>query len=230
MCGRYANFLAEQDLIDAFSIASVADDARLIPPRYNIGPTQQVQIIRPRKGDAGVRELATARWGLVPSWAKDVSIGVKMFNARVETIADKPSFSKAFASRRCIVPASGYYEWHTTTHGKTPYFIHPQDRSPLAFAGLFELWNDRTQPDAPWVVSTSIVTTASRGPLAEIHDRQPAMFTPENWEVWLDPESSKDDLFAAVADETPALAWHAVGKDVGNIRNEGPELAEPAAL
>lgn len=228
MCGRYANFLAEQDLIDAFSIASVADDARLIPPRYNIGPTQQVQIIRPRKDDAGVRELATARWGLIPSWAKDVSIGVKMFNARVETIADKPSFSKAFASRRCIVPASGYYEWHTTPDGKTPYFIHPEDGSPLAFAGLFELWKDRSVQDAPWVVSTSIVTTAARGPLADIHDRQPVMFTPDNWDVWLDAQSSPDDLFAAAADDAPALAWHAVGKGVGNIRNEGPELVEPA--
>jgi putative SOS response-associated peptidase YedK len=228
MCGRYANFLAEQDLIDAFSIAAVADDARLFQPRYNIGPTQQVQIIRPRKDDAGVRELATARWGLVPSWAKDVSIGVKMFNARVETIADKPSFSKAFASRRCIVPASGYYEWHTTPEGKTPYFIHPQDGSPLAFAGLFELWKDRSVEDSPWVVSTSIVTTAARGPMADIHDRQPVMFTPDNWEVWLDAQSSPDDLFAAAADDAPALAWHAVGKDVGNIRNEGPELVEPA--
>ena len=228
MCGRYANFLAEQDLIDAFSIASVADEARLIPPRYNIGPTQLVQIVRPRKDDADARELATARWGLVPSWAKDPGIGVKMFNARVETIAEKPSFSKAFASRRCIVPASGYYEWHTTPEGKNPYFIHPAHGGPLAFAGLFEVWKDRTVEDAPWVVSTSIVTTAARGPMATIHDRQPVMFTPDNWEVWLDPESSQADLLAAAADDAPALEWHAVGKGVGNIRNEGPELVEPA--
>lgn len=236
MCGRYANFLAEQDLIDAFAIAAIADDARLAPS-YNIGPTQAVQIVRPARlakdapaaqdeADAG-RELAAARWGLVPAWAKDVSIGVKMFNARIETIAEKPSFRTAFAQRRCIVPASGYYEWHTDAEGKRPYFIAPESGGVLAFAGLFELWKDRSVADAPWMVSCSIVTTAARGEMQDIHDRQPVMFTPENWDVWLDRESTPDDLFAAAADPAPALAWHEVGTAVGNIRVNVPELVEP---
>lgn len=232
MCGRYANFLAEQDLIDAFEIASIADDARLAP-RFNIGPTQTVQIVRPARvakdepSPAAGRELAAARWGLVPAWAKDVGIGVKMFNARIETIAEKPAFRTAFAQRRCIVPASGYYEWHTEEAGKKPYYIHPQDGGVLAFAGLFELWKDRTVPDAPWLVSCSIVTTASRGDMRDIHDRQPVMFTPKNWDVWLERESTPDELFAAAADEAPALAWHEVGKAVGNIRVDEPGLVEP---
>jgi putative SOS response-associated peptidase YedK len=233
MCGRYANFLAEQDLIDAFEIASVADDARLAP-HFNIGPTQTVQIVRPArvaKGEPAVpdagRELAAARWGLVPAWAKDVGIGVKMFNARIETIADKPAFRTAFAQRRCIVPASGYYEWHTDHDGKRPFYIHPQDGGALAFAGLFEFWKDRSVADAPWVVSCSIVTTAARGEMQDIHDRQPVMLTPENWEVWLERESTPYDLFAAAADPAPALAWHEVSKAVGNIRVDEPGLVEP---
>jgi putative SOS response-associated peptidase YedK len=232
MCGRYANFLAEQDLIDAFEIASIADDARLAP-RFNIGPTQTVQIVRPARvaqgePSLGDRELAAARWGLVPGWAKDMSIGVKMFNARIETIAEKPSFRTAFAQRRCIVPASGYYEWRTGPEGKQPFYIHPADGGVLAFAGLFELWKDRSVPDAPWMVSCSVVTTAARGEMQDIHDRQPVMLTPDNWDVWLERESTPDDLFAAAAEPAPALAWHRVGKAVGNIRVDEPGLVEPA--
>lgn len=233
MCGRYANFLAEQDLIDAFEIASIADDARLAP-RFNIGPTQTVQIVRPARlaqGETGLggRELAAARWGLVPGWAKDVSIGVKMFNARIETVAEKPSFRTAFAQRRCLVPASGYYEWRNGPEGKLPFFIHPADGGVLAFAGLFELWKDRSVPDAPWMVSCSVVTTAARGEMQDIHDRQPVMLTPENWDVWLERESTPDDLFAAAAEPAPALGWHQVGKAVGNIRVDEPGLVEPAS-
>lgn len=267
MCGRYANFVAEQELLDAFEIAAIADDARLAP-RWNIGPTQMVQIVRPARLGTGEpsfadaargelapsgmdvgtsdlahasvhaatpdpapshagRELAAARWGLVPGWAKDPSIGVKMFNARIETIAEKPSFRSAFAQRRCIVPASGYYEWRTDAGGKQPFFIQPADGGVLAFAGIFELWKDRTDPDADWLVSCSIVTTAARDELRDIHDRQPVMLTRDAWDVWLERESTPDDLFAAAADAGPDLAWHPVAKDVGNIRNEGPRLAEP---
>lgn len=234
MCGRYANFVSEQELLDAFEIASIADDARLAP-RWNIGPTQSVQIVRPARVAKGEpasasagRELAAARWGLVPAWAKDPGIGVKMFNARIETIADKPSFRTAFAQRRCIVPASGYYEWRTDSQGKQPFFIHPADGGVLAFAGLYEFWKDRSDPDADWLVSCSVVTTAARDEMRDIHDRQPVILTRDNWEVWLERESTADDLFAAAADAAPELAWHPVGKDVGNIRNEGPQLAEPA--
>ncbi|WP_062379982.1 SOS response-associated peptidase [Demequina pelophila] len=225
MCGRYANFMTEQELIDAFEIAVIADDARLAP-RYNIAPTQEAAIVVARRDEG--RSLELARWGLVPSWAKDPSVGSRMFNARGETVAEKPSFRAAFAKRRCLVPASGYYEWKTEDGVKTPYFIHTADDAPLAFAGLFEFWRDKAKgDDAPWLASCSIVTTAARGEMARIHDRQPVMLRREEADVWLDADSANDDLFAAMAAPEPELAWHAVGRDVGNVRNQGAELVEP---
>ncbi|WP_062516599.1 SOS response-associated peptidase [Demequina gelatinilytica] len=225
MCGRYANFLTEQELVDAFEIAVIADDARLAP-RYNIGPMQDTSIIVARK-EAG-RSLELARWGLVPSWAKDPSIGSKMFNARSETVAEKPSFRSAFAKRRCIVPASGYYEWRTVDGVKHPYFIHTEDGAPLALAGLFEFWRDKALGDeAPWLATCSIVTTAARDEMQEIHDRQPVMLLHDEAAAWLDAGTGKDDLFAVIAAPAPALTWHEVGRDVGNIRNQGEQLVLP---
>ena len=222
MCGRYANFLTEQELVDAFAIATIADDARLAPT-YNLAPTDMGIIVRQRP-DGRVAEAA--RWGLVPTWAKDPSIGSKMFNARVETIAEKSAFRNAFTKRRCIVPANGYFEWQVTEHGKVPQFIHTVDGSPLAFAGLVEVW--RQAKDDPWLVSYSIVTCAARGDMEQLHDREPIALTPEDADVWLDPESSQEDLFAALAEPGPQLEWHPVDKRVGNVRNNDPDLVEPA--
>lgn len=221
MCGRYADFLTDQDLADAFSIAISADDERLLPPSYNVAPTQLVRVIRP--AESGL-ELGTATWGLVPSWAKDPSIGARMINARLETIAEKPSFRTAFAKRRCVVPASGYYEWQSRPDGKRPFYIHPADDAPLAFAGLIEAW--RPSPDEEWLISCAIVTTASRGTMKELHDRQPVMMQPDAWAAWLDTDSTKDDLFEAAAADAPALEWHEVGKAVGNVRNNSEELID----
>jgi putative SOS response-associated peptidase YedK len=223
MCGRYANFLTEQELVDAFAIATIADDARLLPPNFNLGPMQQGVIIRQRP-DA--REAELAKWGLVPGWAKDPGVGVRAFNARAETIAEKPTFKNAFAKRRCIVPANGYFEWQVTEDGKVPQFIHPADGSPLAFAGLTEVW--RPSKDDPWLVTFSIVTTEARGEMKQIHDREPVMLTRDDVDVWLDPESTQDDLFATIADPAPELTWHAVDKRVANVRNNDEGLIEPA--
>lgn len=224
MCGRYADFLELQDLLDAFAIASSARDDRLLPPSYNVAPMQTVRVIRAH-GDEYL--LDHARWGLVPSWAKDPAIGSRMINARLETIDAKPSFRSAFAKRRCVVPASGYYEWRTEGGTKTPYFIHTADASPLAFAGLLEAW--RASRDDDWLITTTIVTTAARGPMAEIHDRQPVMMQPEAWRTWLNPDASADDLFAAAGAPSPELTWHEVGKAVGNVRNNDASLVEPVA-
>lgn len=225
MCGRYANFLTEQELIDAFEIAVIADDARLAP-RYNIGPMQDASIVVARR--EGGRTLETARWGLVPVWAKDPSVGVRAFNARSETVAEKPTFRSAFAKRRCLVPANGYFEWHTEGKEKTPYFIHPTDDAPLAFGGLYEFWRDKALGDeAPWLATFSILTVAARDQMQEIHDRQPVMLRPEQADAWLDPESTQDDLWAAIGEPAPELSWHRVDRAVGNVRNHGPELVEP---
>jgi len=192
MCGRYADFLSDQDLADAFSLAITANDERLLPPSYNVAPTQLVRVIRP--SDEGLT-LDVAAWGLVP-----------------------------FAKRRCIVPASGYYEWRTTAEGKTPFYIHPADDAPLAFAGLVEAW--RLSPDDEWLISCAIVTTAARGEMTAIHDRQPVMMSPDAWQTWLDRASTPDELLAAAAADAPELAWHEVGKAVGNVRNNSEELID----
>jgi len=223
MCGRYADFLADQDLADAFSLAITTNDERLLPPSYNVAPMQRVRVIRSADGAA---TLDVAKWGLVPSWAKDPSIGNRMINARVETIAEKPSFRTAFARRRCIVPASGYFEWQTDASGKRPFYIHPADDSPLAFAGLVEAW--RPTGDDDWLITCAIVTTAARDEMQQIHDRQPVMMRGDAWRTWLDPASAKDELLDAALADAPELAWHEVGKAVGNVRNNEPELVEPA--
>lgn len=235
MCGRYANFMTEQALIDAFSIATQAGDDRLLPARFNIGPMQYAPIIRADAKSPGAtpdrpfRALETARWGLVPGWAKDPRIGAKMFNARVETVDQKPSFRSAFAKRRCLVPANGYYEWQVTDSGKVPKFIRPESAEYLAFAGLYEWWREPAQADSPWLLTFSVITTAARGPMQEIHDRQPVMLGEEWWDTWLNPDTSAAALLEAAAAPAPQLAWHSVGPDVGNIRNEGPELISPVS-
>lgn len=235
MCGRYANFLDERDVLDAFALAEAADDARLLPPSWNIGPMQLAPIVT--LAPAGVtlapagaapaaprdRRLIAARWGLVPTWAKDASVGAKMFNARSETVAEKPSFRAAFAQRRCLVPASGYYEWQARAQGKQPYFIYPEDESPLAFAGLWETRKD----DDVRTFTFSILTAAARGDLAAIHHRQPVMLRPPERDAWMDADASADELMAVIASPAPAMAARPVGKDVGNIRNNDPSLVEP---
>ncbi|PKQ18037.1 MAG: DUF159 family protein [Actinobacteria bacterium HGW-Actinobacteria-8] len=223
MCGRYADFLADQDLADAFSLAITTNDERLSPPSYNVAPMQRVRIIRAAEG---ARTLDVAKWGLVPSWAKDPAIGSRLINARVETVAEKPSFRTAFARRRCIVPASGYFEWKTDESGKHPLYIHPADDSPLAFAGLVEAW--RLTGDDEWLITCAIVTTAARDEMREIHDRQPVMMRDDAWRTWLDPASAKDELLDAALADGPQLVWHEVGREVGNVRNNSPELVEPA--
>ncbi len=229
MCGRYANFLDEQDVLDEFAIAVVAEDARLLPPSWNIGPMQRAPIVTltPAGADQAApreRRLIAARWGLVPTWAKDPSIGAKMFNARSETVAQKPSFRSAFAKRRCLVPASGYYEWQARPEGKQPHFIRPADHAPLAFAGL---WETRGEGDER-TFTFSILTTAARGDMATIHDRQPVMLRPEERDAWLDHDATPDELMDVIAAPAPDLETTPVGRAVGNIRNDGPELVEAA--
>lgn len=234
MCGRYANFLSEQELIDAFQIATLADDARLIGPSWNVAPTQKVILVTTSKDGAPPSKPAprigeTARWGLVPSWAKDPSVGSRMINARGETVAGKPSFRSAFAKRRCLIPASGYYEWYTDGSVKTPHYIHTADDAPLAFAGLYEFWRAKGEADAAsWLATCTIITTAARNEMRELHDRQPVMLTDDQRDLWLDPQSDKDTLFDVIAAPAPALAWYSIGKAVGNVRNNSAELLAPS--
>ncbi|MBN2177756.1 MAG: SOS response-associated peptidase [Demequinaceae bacterium] len=220
MCGRYVNFLRERETIEAFAIAEVTEAARLLPPSWNVAPMHHapVAIVSP---ETDARCLVTARWGLLPSWAKEPSIGAKMFNARSETVDVKPAFRSAFVKRRCLVPANGYYEWQATPEGKMPHFIHPADDSPAAFAGLWEIWGqDR-------LLTFTILTTATQGDLARIHDRQPVMLTPEARDAWMDPRTTPDELRAVIASKMPPVEARPVGRDVGNVHNNHSGLIEP---
>ena len=193
----------------------------VLAPSWNVAPTDPVSIVAVREGR---RRLRVAQWGLVPSWAKDPKVGARFINARSETLADKPAFRSAYARRRCLVPADGYYEWKVEGAGKQPWFLSDRSGDPLAMAGLYELW--RAAPDSPWLVSCTIVTTSAPDELGEIHDRTPLLVPRPAWATWLDPAiADPGDLLvpgvAGVLDAWP------VGTAVGNVRNDGPELVRP---
>jgi len=232
MCGRYASFREAQDLADAFAVAppDVAEDALLLPPSWNLAPTDPVRIVVEREQDDEVRRsLRVARWGLVPGWAKDPSVGSRMINARVETLTTKPAFRKAAASRRCLVPAEGYFEWQ-----EQPFWIHPADGGPLAFAGLYEFWRDRERADDDplrWLVTMTIVTggaPANDPALAAIHDRRPVILDPARWGLWLDPATSDPDtVLDLLHDPAPSLVATPVSTQVNKVGTDGPQLIEP---
>ncbi|WP_426995937.1 SOS response-associated peptidase [Pseudarthrobacter sp. N5] len=246
MCGRYVMARAVGDLLAEF-------DARLeeefeIPPSWNVAPTDDVPIVLERLIDGGpVRQLHVARWGLVPSWAKDPGIGSKMINARSESVLEKPAFRKAVKTRRCAVPADGYFEWKQGEgRTKQPYYVHPAEGSGMVFAGLYEWWKDPSKADgdpARWMLSTSILTADTPPPGAEstvfgkltaLHDRVPLPMSKETMETWLDPQA--DDA-AALVDlvrdgvKDVAAGWHvdSVGQAVGNVRNNSADLITPVA-
>lgn len=231
MCGRYAASRRPEDLVVEFE-AVRADGQPALPADYNVAPTKDVYVVRhKRERDAegrptggGHRELRAVRWGLVPSWAKDVSVGNRLLNARVESLTDKPAFRRAAASRRCLVPADGWYEWakRLDRPGKQPYFITPGDGSVLAMAGLYEVWgrgDDR-------LYTCTVVTAPAVGALAEIHDRMPLVLPRERWADWLDPE--REDVAPLAQPTPPELVEHLelrpVSTSVNNVANNGPEL------
>ncbi|MFT2015181.1 SOS response-associated peptidase [Streptomyces sp. 796.1] len=237
MCGRYAASRKPEDLAGIFDVGKW-EPTETLAPDWNVAPTKDVYAVleRPIKHAADrtpVRQLRPLRWGLVPSWAKTPEVGVKMINARAETVHEKPSFRRAFAARRCVIPADGYYEWVTGADErqleekgrkkrarKQPYFVTPADGSVLAMAGLYEFWRDRTLPDdhpRAWWATCSVITTeaetvplAGRDPqdpgpasLAEIHPRMPLMLTPDRWAAWLDPHHTDEESLRALLAPPP---------------------------
>jgi putative SOS response-associated peptidase YedK len=243
MCGRFASARKRQELLAEFRIERDRVTESL-EPDYNVAPTKQVYAVLTR-GSRGhgesppqevARELRVVRWGLVPSWAKDVSIGSRLINARAETVDSKPAFRHAFAKRRCLLPADGFYEWQQVTEDgrvrKQPYFIHRADGGVLAFAGLYEIWRDAAYPeDHPqaWLWTATIVTTRAEDSVGRIHDRMPTVIEPARWTDWLDPgNTDRDDLHALLA---PALSGgltsYPVSMDVNAVRNNGPALIQP---
>jgi putative SOS response-associated peptidase YedK len=237
MCGRYATAQTSSTLNQAFEI-DLANSFTELEADYNVAPTKLAPLVIGRAADETStpvqRELLTARWGLIPSWAKDASIGSRMINARSETVAEKPAFKKAFARRRALVPADGYYEWYAgqpregeKKPAKQPFYITPKDGSVLAMAGLYEFWKDREADD--WVVSYTILTTTAEDDLGHVHDRMPLFLEPDAYDTWLDPAPrSTDELLGLLVPAAPGrLDAFAVSTAVNNVRNNGPELIVP---
>ncbi len=234
MCGRFVVASAGSDLVGVLRVDVEGDD--LPEPSYNVAPTSQVAIVLDSlKEELPTRRLESARWGLVPGWAKDPKIGARAFNARSEELEDKPMFRTALEKRRAVVPTSGYYEWKTEDGAKTPHYIHPVDGSPLLMAGLYEWWRDKSKADDDpdrWLLSFTILTRDSIGRLGSIHDRMPLFLDADHADAWLDPTTDNvRDVLDAAIDAAPALADtlddHVVSKAVGNVRNNSPELIEP---
>ncbi|MBL0141594.1 MAG: SOS response-associated peptidase [Betaproteobacteria bacterium] len=217
MCSRY--FLDADGNVIAYTFNVPVHDR--IRKRFNIAPTQEAPVVR--MTDAGVRGVAMLRWGLVPSWARDPAIGNRMINARSETAAEKPSFRNAMKSRRCLVPASGFYEWTGVAGHKIAHAITLADQPVFAFAGLWESWLDKSNPGLPPVETYTLLTTGANRALSTIHDRMPVILAPADHQAWLEaPARDAAQLLRPYADEP--MRERVVSTRVNNPRNESPDL------
>ena len=219
MCGRFTLHSRLNLLLRQFAI----DTGPEMTPRYNIAPTQNVPVVRCQAGEG--RELALLRWGLVPSWAKDPSIGNRMINARAETVATKPSYRAAFKRRRCLVPADGYYEWKKTGKAKQPYLIRLQDECPFAMAGLWESWQDA---GGAALQTFTIITTEANEATCDIHNRMPVILSPGEYPLWLDPEFERAEQLQELLQpyDSHAMRLDPVSTFVNNPRHDSSECIE----
>jgi putative SOS response-associated peptidase YedK len=261
MCGRYAATADPDELIEAFEVDVDAtgepsrsvlvhpQDPPVGAPDYNMAPSKQAPVVLtrlPRGADGErrdeadpVRQLRLLTWGLVPSWAKDPKMGMRMVNARAESLLDKPAFAKAALSRRCVVPADGWYEWQVSpsakdTKGKPrkqPFYLHRADGDRIGFAGIYEFWRDpeAAQDDpAAWIVSFTIVTTKAEEGLDRVHDRQPVVLERDTWRDWLDPATTDPDEVRAMLESPGSGRFEAypVSTAVNATRNNGSHLLQ----
>ena len=259
MCGRYASSADPDQLMEEFEVDELVPG---VPgPDYNVAPTVTVPAVFERRvRDAGsssgpgagaqaqetlpvARRLGPLVWGLVPSWAKDRSIGSRLINARLETVAEKPAFRRAFSARRCLLPADGYYEWYTSEAAtrvlgrsvkakKQPFFIHRADGGRLAMAGLYEIWRDPSldrDDDAAWLRTCTVITTQATDAVGHIHDRMPMVVGRDGWDQWLDPELTDPEaaLRLLSVTEPDALEVYAVSTAVNSVKNNEPSLLLP---
>jgi putative SOS response-associated peptidase YedK len=242
MCGRFVSVSSPQSLVDRFGVEESAVEPR--EPDYNVTPRALVPIVRERPARRGAegptkRVLTPVRWGLVPSWAESTAIGDKLINARAETITEKAAYKRAFAKRRCIVPADAFYEWRPSSTGSSrrpprqPYLVRRLDGAPMAFAGLWEIWRDPAVADdedpEAWVRSCVIVTTRANDLLEPIHSRMPVVLGEDDWDAWLDPAA--DDLGVLESMLRPApegwLEVYPVTTRVNSPDNNDAGLVEP---
>ena len=222
MCGRFVGFRSLHELKKTFPIDKATCE---VTENYNVAPSQEILAIIKHDKENWLEKL---HWGLVPFWAKDISIGNKLINARAETIASKPSFRNAFKKRRCLIPADGFYEWKGPKGQKQPVFITLPESKPFAFAGLWEIWQKKDDPNMIYK-SCTIITTEASDSVREIHPRMPAILKPEMYETWLDPLNQnvnelKHILKTGIITE---LVSHAVSKNVNSVKNNEPSNIIP---
>ena len=217
MCGRFAFYSPSEATAALFGVSGSLE----VEPRYNIAPTQYLAAIR--NDELEGRELVMLRWGLVPFWAKDPSIGNRMINARAETVAEKPAYRTAYRQRRCLVLADGFYEWHTEESVKTPYYISLESGGPFALAGLWEHWQSKETDES--LQTATLITMAANEFMATLHHRMPVILEPSTADRWMAGEDLQPD---AIAQDSPTLSAWPVNRRVNNARNEGDDLIEPA--
>jgi putative SOS response-associated peptidase YedK len=215
MCGRYTLTVDIKTIAEKFGVPASLETT----PRYNVAPTQEVVTIMRN----GTSHLALLRWGLIPSWAKDESIGSRMINARAESLAEKPSFKGLLRSKRCLIIADGFYEWKQENGSKTPMYITLKNGDPFAFAGLWDQWKS---PDGQQVRSCTIITTEPNDVLAPIHNRMPAILLPGAYEDWLNPDLRDDQALSHWLAPYPAeeMTARAVSRLVNDPKHDSPEL------
>lgn len=228
MCGRYALSRSVRELADLFEAPPPEFD---FAPSANIAPGREIPVVVAARPPGG-RRLEKRRWGLVPSWAKEIAIGGRLINARVETVRLKPAFRAAFRERRCLIPADGFYEWHGPPGRKQPYFFHRPSGAPLAFAGLYENWRGGAPtPGADAYLSCAILTREASASVREIHDRMPVILKPEYYDAWLDPDNTDPAALERILREgcITELSRHAVSRRVNRVENDDRRLTEPIA-
>jgi putative SOS response-associated peptidase YedK len=226
MCGRYATSRSAADLSALFDAED--ETGGVLAADYNVAPTDPVPLVR-ESASQHKRVLQAARWGLVPHWAKDPRQGARMINARAETVATASAFAQSFASRRCLIPADGWYEWRKQEGGgKQPYFLTPKDGSVMAFAGVWSTW--RAPGASEGLLTCSIITTEAVGDLVLIHDRMPYPLAPQRWDRWLAGPADPQVLLPALTiQDVAAFELRPVGAAVGDVRNDGPQLTARVA-
>jgi putative SOS response-associated peptidase YedK len=225
MCGRYRLSRRKQIIEEHFDSVSGDEDWS---PRYNVAPTQPVPIIRQHPKEP-VCHLSLVRWGFIPSWTKDISEAAMMINARAETAATKPAFRDALKSRRCLVPADGFYEWQRNGKSKQPFCFEVNEGSLFAFAGLWDRWKD---PTGTWIESCSIVTTGPNAITSAVHDRMPVILGPSNYDVWLDPGMTNIDAACELLQPFDArlMRCYPVSERVNHSANDDAECSTPIEI
>jgi putative SOS response-associated peptidase YedK len=224
MCGRFARYSLSRELERYFNALPPSFE---IQPSYNVAPTQEIPVIVQHE-DA--RHIKKRYWGLVPFWAKDISIGSRMINARVETLSSKPAFKAALRHRRCLIPANGFYEWKGKEGNKQPHYISLPSGEPMAFAGLYEIWQDKeSPPEAGPYKSCTIITMDASDSVKDIHDRMPLILKPEAYEEWLDPANKEPAKIEELlrTKYVRDLKSHPVSKLVNRVENNSKECMEP---